>query len=95
MATCNVNSLLSGCFNCLTTYQLQLVQAQMLCNIQAAGGGGGAGAVAAEGDNFCFTGTAPSQVLRIKNTDTGLGNRIDTFGADGAVSLSYGDGVAC
>lgn len=95
MAECNVNSLLSGCFNCLSPYQLHLVQAQMLCNIQAAGGGGGGGDVAAEGDNYCITGTAPSQVLRIKNLDTGLANSIHMQGADGDQGLSYGDGVAC
>lgn len=59
------------------------------------GGGGGAGTVAAEGTNYCITGTAPNQVLRIKNTDTGLSNALHMLGADGDQGLGFDDGVAC
>lgn len=98
MASCNVNSLLAdaACFNCLTPYQLGLVQAQLLCNIEAAGGGGGGGgAVAAEGANYCITGTAPTQVFKLKNLDTGLANRIDAVGADGVQTTQVDVGSAC
>lgn len=59
------------------------------------GGGGGAGSVAAEGSNYCITGTAPNQVLRLKNTDTGLSNAIHADGADGSQGTHLDDGVAC
>jgi hypothetical protein len=51
------------------------------------------GSVNAEGTNYIFTGSAPNQVLRIKNTDTGLANRIDTVGVDGVQSVSLENGV--
>lgn len=56
---------------------------------------GGAGAVALEGENFCITGTAPNQVLKIKNVTTGLANRIDTVNADPDVTARFDDGSAC
>jgi phage major head subunit gpT-like protein len=40
-------------------------------------------------ENSCFDG------LNLKNTGTGLYNRIDVTGADGAQALSFGDGAAC
>lgn len=97
MAVCNLTDILEdgACFSCLTNYQLELVQAQLLCDILAAGGGGGGGSVAAEGTNYCITGTAPNQVLRIKNTDTGLANAIHADGVDGAQGTHLDDGVAC
>lgn len=43
MAVCNVNELLAdaGCLQCLTPGQLELIIAQLLCNISVDGGGGG------------------------------------------------------
>lgn len=59
------------------------------------GGGGGGGAVAIEGDNFCFSGAAPNQVLKIKNADTGLANEILTVGLDPNPTVSFENGSAC
>lgn len=45
MATCSASELLAdgACFTCLTKKQLQIVIAQLLCEISAGGGGGGGG----------------------------------------------------
>lgn len=42
MATCSTSELLASgkCFDCLTKKQLNIVIAQLLCEINAAGGGG-------------------------------------------------------
>ncbi len=53
----------------------------------------GGGDTAVEGLNYIFTGSAPNQVLRIKNLDTALANRIDTVGADGLQAVQLQDGV--
>ena len=47
MATCNVNELLENgkCFACLTPGQLDIIIAQLMCEIVVAGGGGGGGGV--------------------------------------------------
>lgn len=43
MATCSPSELLASgsCFQCLTKKELQIVIAQLLCEIQSGGGGGG------------------------------------------------------
>lgn len=43
MATCSASDLLASgsCFQCLTKKELQIVIAQLLCEIQSSGGGGG------------------------------------------------------
>lgn len=58
-------------------------------------GGGGGGVAALEGDNYCFQGIAPNLVLKIKNLDTGLANRIDTVNTDPTVDIKLSDGSAC
>lgn len=63
--------------------------------IDGGSGGGGSGTVAAEGANYCITGTAPNQVFRLKNLDTGLANRIDSAGADGDQGVATEPGSAC
>ncbi len=98
MAICNVEEILQdgACFACLTEKQLQVIQAQLLCDILAAGGGGGAGAVAACGENYAITGTAPNQSFKFKNSDTGLANRVSSVGVDGVQSLEVDTGtVSC
>lgn len=65
---------------------------QSVCEIVCAGGSGD---VASVGVNYCFTGTAPNQVLKIKNTTTGLANRVDMSGADGVQTMDFADGSAC
>lgn len=44
MASCSASELLDSgkCFQCLTKKELQIVIAQLLCEISAGGGGGGA-----------------------------------------------------
>ena len=97
MAQCDITSILEdgACFACLTDYQLELVQAQLLCDILAAGGGGGSGSVAAEGDNYCFTGFSGTQVLKLKNIDTSAANRIDAVGADPIQTIEVQPESAC
>lgn len=51
--------------------------------------------VCIEGDNVCFGGDCPDQVLGIKNEDTGLFNRIDVVGADGDQTIQLGEGEVC
>lgn len=63
--------------------------------LAASVGGGGAGTVATEGENYCFSGPIPNQILKVKNIDTGLANRVDTVGADNDVGWKLGDGSAC
>lgn len=43
MATCDLTTLMADarCFDCLDNRQLQLIIAQLLCEISEAGGGGG------------------------------------------------------
>jgi hypothetical protein len=47
MATCSAQDLLTAgaCFECLTKKELQIVIAQLLCEISEGGGSGGVGAV--------------------------------------------------
>jgi hypothetical protein len=87
----------SRCWNqCASYKQLLAAAAYSQFLIQnAGGGGGGGGAVAALGENYCFTGVNPTQVLKIGNLDTGLANRIDTVGADPVVDIRVDDGSAC
>lgn len=57
--------------------------------------GGGTGDVLSSGENFCFSGVSPNQILKIKNIDTGLANRIDMEGINDEQSLLFEDGSAC
>jgi hypothetical protein len=68
---------------------------ELLFQILSGGGGGGGGNVFGLGANYGFCGAFPSQVLMIKNLDTGLLNRIDTVGADPVVGPKFGDGSTC
>ncbi len=56
MATCSADVLLESgkCFQCLTKKELQIVIAQLLCEIKTNGGGGGGG-----GTIQVYTGAAP------------------------------------
>lgn len=51
------------------------------------------GDLSVEGSNYIFTGTPPNQILKIKNQDTLLANRIDMIGADGSQTMTYADGT--
>lgn len=95
MTAADVEATLSdaSCLGCRTQFQIELIIAELLWEINQ--GGGGSGDVASGGTNYCFSGAAPNQVLKIKNTTTGLANRVDMSGADGAQGLDYSDGSAC
>lgn len=72
-----------------------ILQKILFATNNGGGGGGGGGAVLASGDNFCFSGVVPNQVLKLKNTTTGLSNRIDTVNTDPTVAINISDGSAC
>lgn len=84
----------SACIAGLTAGQNEVIQTQLLWLIFL-GGGGGTGAVCLEGDNYCFSGTCPNQVFKVKNLDTGLANRLDTIGADGLQTITTDVGSSC
>jgi hypothetical protein len=85
----------SPCVAQLMPGQKQQVMIELLWLIYITGGGGGGSPIALEGDNFCFSGAVPNQVLKIKNITTGLANRIDTKNTDPTVTLNIDDGSAC
>lgn len=95
MTAADIQDLFSDapCVTNLAPGQQQQLQTILLWLIS--GGGGGGGTVAGEGDNFCFSGVAPNQVLKIKNITTGLANRIDAVDTDPTVHLDLADGSAC
>jgi hypothetical protein len=83
----------SPCVNNLMPGQKQQLIVELLWEISVGVGGGGD--VQASGVNFCFSGLAPNQVLKIKNLTTGLANRLDTSNTDPTVTLDIDDGSAC
>jgi len=94
---CDVETLRSEsrCLSCSVSSDRELLAmlVEQLCALS--GGGGGGGVVAVSGENFCFTGALGSQVLKIKNTTTGLANRVNTVNPDGTQAISLDDGSAC
>ena len=58
-------------------------------------GGGGGGGVNVTGSNFCFGGTSPNKVLKVKNNDTGLYNQVNALGADGSQTITLSNGTTC
>lgn len=82
----------SPCVGTLAQGQLEALAVMLLFD---GGGGGGGGAVAASGDNFCYSGVAPNQILKIKNLDTGDANRLDAVGADGSQTLELDVSTPC
>ena len=85
----------SRCLSCSVGNDRELLAmlVEQLCVLS--GGGGGGGVVLAEGDNFCFSGVSPNQVLKLKNTTTGLANRLDSSGVDGVQQIDIANGSAC
>jgi hypothetical protein len=63
MATCDTQALISraSCFVCLPSGVLDIIEAQLLCDILAAGtGGGGGGDVSANFQSGNYAGGAPT-----------------------------------
>ena len=98
MADVNLQSVLdaSRCWTqCATGKQLLGMQAYLQFVIENGGGGGGGGGVALLGENYCFTGTNPNQILKIGNITTGSANRVDIKFDDPDQTLLISDKSSC
>lgn len=101
MALCDVQSVLDEgrCYACASSEKELLGQlVNLFCQILViggGGGGGGGGAVSGDGVNYAFVGAFGTQILKLKNLDTGLCNRIDSVGADGMQAVDADPGTAC
>lgn len=99
MALCDVQTVLDEgrCYSCASSEKELLGQlVNLFCQILVTGGGGGGGgAIAGDGENYAFTGMPGSQILKLKNLDTGLCNRIDVVGPDRFQTVAPDIGSPC